>query len=231
MMKSINYYCPFSSDSWVAGAIVGAVFGFIVLITIIYICCQAGNCCCKSPKLYHRHRAINPVCKYISQSAINVCINYVLFSSLVMTAAIVCWSVCRIAWSEYLKISSIDTLMYPIKSRWPWDQSRSQNTGIFKSTLQSMSIYWESLSNHGRCIESRYRQNPGFALFIRSVLPWGLLRVCSKFALLIQSRPEQTQRTRSSAGVRFMLGCVWSEWYRIPRLSFWGAKVKGQGSY
>lgn len=111
------------------------------------------------------------------------------------------------------------------------DQSRSQNTGILKSTLQSMSIYWESLSNHGRCIESRYRQNPGFALFIRSVLPWGLLRVCSKFALLIQSRPEQTQRTRSSAGVRFMLGCVWSEWYRIPRLSFWGSKVKGQGSY
>lgn len=115
MVKSINYYCPFSSDSWVAGAIVGAVFGFIVLITIIYICCQAGNCCCKSPKLYHRHRAINPVCKYISQSAINVCINYVLFFSLLMTAAIVCWSVCRIAWSEYLKISSIDTLVYPIK--------------------------------------------------------------------------------------------------------------------
>lgn len=198
MMKSISYYCPFSSDSWVAGAIVGAVFGFIVLITIIYICCQAGNCCCKSPKLYHRHRAINPVCKYISQSAINVCINYVLFSSLVMTAAIVCWSVCRIAWSEYLKISSIDTLMYPIKSRWPWDQSRSQNTGIFKSTLQSMSIYWESLSNHGRCIESRYRQNPGFALFIRFVLPG----VCSGSALSSPYWSKADPSRHSGPGVR-----------------------------
>lgn len=58
---SSNRYTDESSDSWVAGAIVGGVFGFIVLITIIYICCQAGNCCCKSPKPYHRHRAINPI--------------------------------------------------------------------------------------------------------------------------------------------------------------------------
>lgn len=54
-------YTDENSDSWVAGAVVGGVFGFIVLITIIYICCQAGNCCCKAPKPYHRHRAIDPV--------------------------------------------------------------------------------------------------------------------------------------------------------------------------
>ncbi|XP_022296956.2 uncharacterized protein LOC111106527 [Crassostrea virginica] len=54
-------YTEESSDSWVAGAIVGGIFGFIVFITITYICCQAGNCCCKSPKIRHRTRATNPI--------------------------------------------------------------------------------------------------------------------------------------------------------------------------
>ncbi|XP_062610751.1 uncharacterized protein LOC134272546 [Saccostrea cucullata] len=49
-----------SSDSWIAGAVVGGIFGFIVLITITYICCQA-NGCCKTVKPQHRQRAIVPV--------------------------------------------------------------------------------------------------------------------------------------------------------------------------
>lgn len=130
-------YCPFSSDSWVAGAIVGGVFGFIVLITIIYICCQAGNCCCKSPKPYHRHRAINPICKYIRQSAINVCIYCVLISSPLMKKRTNCCLLVGLIVAlhdKYLKIPSIDTLVYLMRSRSPL-RSRSQITGIILSLI------------------------------------------------------------------------------------------------
>ncbi|XP_048742785.1 uncharacterized protein LOC125656220 [Ostrea edulis] len=52
-------YSDTRSDSWIAGAVIGGIFGFIVLLTITYICCHA-NGCCKITKPNHRRRAVEP---------------------------------------------------------------------------------------------------------------------------------------------------------------------------